>query len=92
MKNWTFIPVALLLTAAELLMIPNERNCIKDTTGQKTWISDMKPYFKIDKIISFKTFKANCKLNKCTVNEACLSIFGQTLKEYSVLQGNSDLK
>ena len=35
--------------------------------------------------------KAACKPHKCTVNEAMLSIFGQTLKEYASKHNDSDL-
>ena len=39
--NKIFIPASLLKTAFDVLTIPWEKNCIKDTTGQKTWIGDM---------------------------------------------------
>jgi hypothetical protein len=67
-------------------MLPYEKNCIK---RDAPLIRNRLSRFSND--ISFNGFKNSCKFFKCTLNEATLSIIGQTLKEYAMRRNDTNL-
>ncbi len=68
--------------ASRTLILPNEKNCIKRNSDKG------KQIIKFSEDFCLKSFLKTCKKLKCTLNEATLSILGQTLKEYAKMNND----
>ena len=87
MLSYLVLPYATLETAVRVMSLPLENNCIKRPPPTvRNRIS------RFSKDIPFKDFKKGCKANKCSLNEAIMSLIGVTLKEYANNRGNLSLK
>ena len=71
-------PLAILELGYQVVTQPIQNNCLK-----KPIDSYKNREARISKDYNLKDILKQCKANKCTVNDACLSVLGQTVNEYA---------
>jgi hypothetical protein len=69
-------------------MMPTMDNCIKKSSGHQK----LDRVIRISEEMNRKEFHKQCKVNKCTPNEALRAIMGVAIREYAIQNNDPDFK